>query len=112
MTKLVEVVVDGDVSVLVEIDPSNIPKRDGLTLASAEPGAAIAKLSTSLAEALSRLEPVLTTLKEKLKTASPDHFTVEFGVTIGGETGIILAKGTAEVTFKITMDWARGQQSK
>ena len=50
---------------------------------------------------------MLTTLKEKLKTASPDHFTVEFGVTIGGETGIILAKGTAEVTFKITMDSAQ-----
>jgi hypothetical protein len=34
-------------------------------------------------------------------------FTVEFGVKLGGETGIILAKGTAEVNLKITMTWDR-----
>ena len=39
--------------------------------------------------------------------SAPEHFTVEFGVKLGGETGIILAKGTAEVNLKITMTWDR-----
>ena len=53
----------------------------------------------------SSLEPVLRTVKDKLVAAAPEHFTVEFGVKLGGETGIILAKGTAEVNMKITMTW-------
>lgn len=48
-------------------------------------------------------------IKEKLAATTPEHFTVEFGVKLGGESGIILAKGTAEVNFKITMIWDRGQ---
>lgn len=30
---------------------------------------------------------------------------MEFGVKIGGETGMIIAKGTAEVNFKIALSW-------
>ena len=50
---------------------------------------------------------MLRTVKDKLVTAAPEHFTVEFGVKLGGETGIIVAKGTAEVNLKITMTWDR-----
>jgi hypothetical protein len=49
----------------------------------------------------------LRTLKDKLVASAPEHFTVEFGVKLGGETGVILAKGTAEVNLKITMTWDR-----
>src|SRR6185312_14605046 len=56
---------------------------------------------------LEQLEPILRTVKDKLIAAAPEHFTVEFGVKLGGETGIILTKGTAEVNLKITMTWDR-----
>ena len=36
-----------------------------------------------------------------------DQFGSSFGVRLGGETGMILAKGTAEVNLKITMTWNR-----
>jgi NTP-dependent ternary system trypsin peptidase co-occuring protein len=104
---LVEVPVAGDASVLVEMDPSELPGEEGLTLATPEPGVAVAKASQSLEESLERLDPVLGTLKDKLTVAGPDHFRVEFGVKLGGETGIILAKGTAEVSFTVTMAWDR-----
>jgi hypothetical protein len=42
-----------------------------------------------------------------LVASKPDNFEVEFGVKLGGETGIILAKGTAEVNLKITLKWNR-----
>jgi hypothetical protein len=46
-------------------------------------------------------------VRDKLVASTPEHFTVEFGVKLGGETGIILAKGTAEVNLTITMTWDR-----
>jgi hypothetical protein len=90
-------------SVLVETDSEDIP--GGLVLASPEPGKAAATAARSLSASLEHLEPVLRTVKEKLAASAPAHFTVEFGVKLGGESGIILAKGTAEVNLKITMTW-------
>lgn len=96
--------VEGGAAVLVEVDPDEI--EGGLQLAS-KPGQAAAKATQSLSASLEQLEPVLRTVKDKLVAAAPEHFTVEFGVKLGGETGIILAKGTAEVNMKITMTWDR-----
>ena len=99
---------DGAASVLVETDSEDIP--GGLVLASSEPGRAAATATRSLSASLEHLEPVLRTVKEKLAASAPEHFTVEFGVKLGGESGIILARGTAEVNLKITMTWDRGDQ--
>jgi len=97
--------VEGGAVVLVESDRDEIP--GDLTLASPAPGQAAAKAAQSLSASLEQLEPVLRTVKGKLVASAPEHFTVEFGVKLGGETGIILAKGTAEVNLKITMTWDR-----
>jgi hypothetical protein len=91
--------------VLVEADSDDIP--GGLALASPEPGQAAARAGRSLAASLEQLESVLRVVKEKLVASAPQHFTVEFGVKLGGETGVIIAKGTAEVNLKITMAWDR-----
>src|SRR5579859_1723097 len=108
MTVLVEVAVDdvaGGPVMLVESDRQDFAGR--LTLAAPEPGQAAARASRSLAASLEQLEPVLRTVRDKLVASAPEHLTVEFGVKLGGETGIILAKGTAEVNLKITMTWDR-----
>ena len=97
--------VEGGAVVLVEVDRGDIP--GGLTLASPDPGQAAAVATRSLSASLEKLEPVLWTVKDKLAASAPEHFTVEFGVKLGGETGIILAKGTAEVNLKITMTWGQ-----
>jgi Trypsin-co-occurring domain 1 len=96
---------EGGAVVLVESDQRDI--LGGLTLASPDPGQAAAVASRSLAASLEHLEPVLRTVRDKLTASAPEHFSVEFGVKLGGETGIILAKGTAEVNLKITMTWDR-----
>lgn len=96
---------EGSAVVLVEADRGDIP--GGLMLASPDPGQAAAKAGQSLSASLEQLEPVLRTVKDKLAACAPEHFSVEFGVKLGGETGIILAKGTAEVNLKITMTWDR-----
>jgi hypothetical protein len=30
---------------------------------------------------------------------------VEFGLTLGAETGVVVAKGTSEMHFAVTLDW-------
>jgi hypothetical protein len=108
MTVLLEVPVEDGAVLLVEADRGDIPER--LTLSAAERGTPAAKAVRSLSESLEQLEqlePMLRTVKERLVASMPDHFTVEFGVKLGGETGIILAKGTAEVNLKVTMTWDR-----
>jgi len=105
MALLLEVPAADGAVLIVEADSRDIPQE--LVLASPSPGEATAKAARSLVESLDQLEPLLTTVKERLVSSSPDEFTVEFGVKFGGETGIILAKGTAEVNLKITMAWKR-----
>jgi hypothetical protein len=107
MSVLLQVPLDADTSLLVEADRADIPQSAPLALASPKPGRAVAVASHSLGAALDQLEPALRTIKEKLVAASPETFAVEFGVKLAGETGLILAKGTAEVNFKITMTWHR-----
>jgi hypothetical protein len=105
VTVLVQVPVEDGAVLLVEADRADIPGE--LVLASPEPGAAAAKATRTLAESLGQLEPMLRTVKDKLVASGPNAFEVKFGVKLGGETGVILAKGTAEVNLEITMTWNR-----
>lgn len=63
----------------------------------------------TLEEALGRLRPSLQKVVGLLQELSPDQTVVEFGLKVGGETGMIIAKGTAEVNFKVTVSWEREQ---
>lgn len=101
----------GAAVILVEADPDDIP--GGLTLAATpEPGKAMATAARSLSESLDQIAPLIQTVKDKLVASAPEHFVVEFGVKLGGEAGIILAKGTAEVNLTITMSWERDPESR
>jgi hypothetical protein len=94
----------GDDDVLVfEVDRSEV--SDDLVLASDEPGKISDRARVTLEEALSKLKPSLEKIVHLLKEMSPDETVVEFGLKIGGETGVIIAKGTAEVNFSVSMSW-------
>ena len=42
------------------------------------------------------------------KIPDASRFTVEFGVKLGGETGVpLITKATGEVNFKVTAEWVR-----
>jgi hypothetical protein len=104
VTELVRVPLENGEFIVAEVDKLDIPSSD-VILAASQPGKALAQVQTKLDVALRRIRPALTELAEALKDSRPDSFCVEFGVKIGGETGVILAKGTAEVNFKISMEW-------
>lgn len=95
----------GDI-VVFEVDPGEV--SGDLVLASSEPGKVSDRARVSLEEALAKLKPSLQRIVQLLKELAPDETAVEFGLKIGGETGVIIAKGTAEVNFTVRMTWASG----
>lgn len=99
---LLEVPMEDGGRVIVETD--EVAATEGIALASPGPGRP-AKAARTLADSLEELQPMLRAIRDNLVDAGPQDFTVEFGVKLGGETGIIVAKGTAEVNLTITMRW-------
>jgi hypothetical protein len=98
---------DGADVVVFEVDHSEVP--EDLVLASSEPGRIAARTLTTLEEALAGVKPSLIKVMEVLRELAPEQMAVEFGLKLGGETGMIIAKGTAEVNFKVTMSWKPGK---
>jgi hypothetical protein len=92
---------------VVEVDEEE--PSGGLVLAAAPDPAkgpkGIAKAQVTLEQALGSLKPSRQKITEVLKELAPEESEVEFGLKIGGETGVIVAKGTAEVNFVVRMTW-------
>jgi hypothetical protein len=101
---------DGADVVVFEVDRSDIP--EDLVLASAEPGKVAARARTTVEEALAGVKPSLVRIVHMLREVIPGETTVQFGLKMGGETGMIIAKGTAEVNFAVTMSWKPGESGK
>jgi hypothetical protein len=89
--------------VVFEVDPGEVP--GDLVLASPDPGKVTARAQVTLEEALAKLKPSLHKIVHLLRDLSPEEAVVEFGLKMGGETGVIIAKGTAEVNFTVRMSW-------
>jgi hypothetical protein len=96
--------------VVFEVDRGEV--ADDLVLASSEPGKVAARARLTLEDALTSLKPSLAKIVHVLREIAPDEATVEFGLKMGGETGVIIAKGTAEVNFKVCMSWKSGSPEK
>jgi|SRR5271157_1868819 len=99
----VPVEANSDDILVFEVDRGEV--SDDLVLASSEPDKAVDRARVTLEEALGKLKPSLLKIIHMLKEMSPDETELEFGLKIGGETGVIIAKGTAEVNFTIRMSW-------
>jgi hypothetical protein len=112
MGDLVGLPVDADSTDILVVEVDDTEPSGGLVLAAPDPARGIAKAQVTLEEALTRLKPSLQKIAHALKEAAPEQAEVEFGLKIGGETGVIVAKGTAEVNFIVRMTWkATGPES-
>jgi Trypsin-co-occurring domain 1 len=106
MGDLVGLPVDADSADILVVEVDDTQPSGGLVLAAApDPARGIAKAQVTLEEALTRLKPSLQKLAHMLKETAPEQAEIEFGLKIGGETGVIVAKGTAEVNFIVRMTW-------
>jgi hypothetical protein len=103
----VPVAPDSEDVLMVEVDRREVVS--GLVLASPDPAHFADRSRASLEEALAKLRPSLERVVHLFRELSPDECEVEFGLKIGGETGIIIARGTAEVNFIVRMNWKSQQ---
>jgi hypothetical protein len=96
----------GDEYIEVEVDARDVGESVRLTSGN-RPDAAIAPFS--LASSVDRIMPAISAILTRLRCAdqAPDEIGMEVGLKIGGETGLILAKGTAEATFTVTLSWRK-----
>lgn len=104
MTRLVEFQVDGDNSILVEVEDV---ASDELTPAAKIPGNIAFPSEKTFGEALDRIQPMIRQIKQKLDAAtqSADELEVKFSVKLSGEVGAVLTKVGGEATYEITLRW-------
>ncbi|GHA87742.1 CU044_2847 family protein [Streptomyces termitum] len=70
-------------------------------------GGVAVRARASLSEALDQVRPVLARVVETTRDLGPEEVEIQFGLKMGGETGVIIAKGTAEVNFAVRLVWHR-----
>jgi len=67
----------------------------------------VVQAQQKLEEALAIVRPVANTIIEKVKSLNQpaDAVEVKFGVKMSAELGAIIASGSAEVNYEITLKW-------
>ncbi|MFF3938457.1 CU044_2847 family protein [Streptomyces phaeofaciens] len=96
-------VADGEGSVVFEAESYG----SGSELELAADGGVMERAETSLRDALDRVRPALAQVTRTVRALEPDETEIQFGLKIGGESGVIVAKGTAEVNFAVRVVWKR-----
>ena len=106
MAYVIEVPVEAGGRLLVQATGDELPGE--LELASLRPGEVVARARESVEAAFDQVKPAVEAVAGRLKAMAADEVAVEFGIVLGAETGAIIAKGTAEVHFTVTLTWKRG----
>jgi hypothetical protein len=71
-------------------------------------GAAVETARDTLESALGKVTPALGVITERLRSAlAPNEVTLEFGLVLGAEQGIVVAKASGEVHFTVTLAWKK-----
>ena len=104
MRQLVAVPLDDGPAVLVEVDAS----ADEI-VRSARPGEVAAALDETFQAALARLQPMTQAIVGKLREIAerPDVISVEFGIKLSADAGLVVAHTSGEANFRVNLRWRR-----
>ncbi|GGV87935.1 hypothetical protein GCM10010294_70270 [Streptomyces griseoloalbus] len=63
----------------------------------------------TLREAVDRIRPAARDVLDSLRAMpqAPDRVTLEFGVKLAADAGVVLARASSEAHFKVLMEWER-----
>ena len=109
MKPLIEFPLEGDESILVEVEELPDSELDE-GLAAYSPGQqVVVRAQTSFAEAMEKIKPVAANIIGKVRELkdSPDEVEVKFGVKMTAEIGAIIASANAEGNYEITLKWKK-----
>jgi hypothetical protein len=112
---------DGEPGVYVEFDvdadDAVVAKEAGRERLSSHPGSErgvdVVFASHSLSASLDQVKPALSKVMSKLREAvdGADEISVELGLRVGGETGLVFVKGSADAAIRATVTWRRPPDS-
>ncbi len=70
-------------------------------------GTAVEGAAETLQQALARVRPALGAVVDSALDLArpPSAVTVEFGITLSAEAGVVVARGSTEAHFTVTMEW-------
>ena len=104
---LLQVPVGADTDEFVEVEVDSRDLGESVQLAAG--GGGIATAPFTLVSSVDRILPGLSAIVTRLRSAgqSPDEISLELGLTVGGETGLVFTKGKAEATFTLTLKWQK-----
>jgi hypothetical protein len=102
MAYLVEFPVAEGETIVVEMDDDQLA---GFAPAAVNPGEVALVAAGSLEAAIDRLLPALRSIGARLRTLTPDELTVELGVKLTAEAGVVVAKAAGEANFTVTLKW-------
>jgi hypothetical protein len=109
VTYLIDVPVNAGGRLLVEASGDDLPGQ--LELAALRPGEIAARARESLEQALDQVKPAIEVVLGQLRSMSPDEVAVEFGIVLGAEAGVVIAKGRADVHFSVSLTWRKPARS-
>lgn len=68
---------------------------------------AIADAGDTLQDAVLRLRPAVDAIVTGMRglASTPDKVTVEFGIKLTAEAGVVVAKASTEANFKVGVEW-------
>jgi hypothetical protein len=100
--QIVEFPLDGGGSVQVEVAPTG-------AVAPAGHAKLVTVAQRTLQEALEPIRPVAVGVLRQMKdlAESPDKISMEFGVKLSAEAGLVVARGTTEANFVVKLEWSR-----
>jgi hypothetical protein len=109
MAYVMEVPVTDGGRLFVQVDEDDLP--DGLEPAARrKPGQVVAHAKESVEDALDQVTPAIDAVAARLKALAADEVTVEFGLLLRAEGCAIIAKGSAEVHFTVTLMWQKAEE--
>ncbi|GAA4018598.1 MULTISPECIES: CU044_2847 family protein [Streptomyces] len=76
-------------------------------------GAVVAGAAETLQQALARVRPALGAVVDGARALPrpPGSVTVEFGITLSAEAGVVVARGSTEAHFTVSMHWTHQDES-
>ena len=104
MKRIVEFPLENGDSILVEVDePALIDDRIGLR------DEVVQKATQTFESALDKVRPVANVILNKIRNLHQpaDEVEVKFGIKISAELGAVVASGSGEVNYEITLKWKR-----
>jgi Trypsin-co-occurring domain 1 len=105
--QLVDLPLEEGGSIKVQIDEAGFPDSSGRPVTrSARPGEMVTTATETFEHALGGVAPASRAIVSKLRAAGdPKTITVEFGITISADAGVVVAHTSGEANFRVVLTY-------